>query len=29
LVYAGNAALGVQVGAIADAAGKPYVMLAS
>lgn len=27
LVYRGNAALGVQVGAIADAAGTPYVML--
>lgn len=28
LVYSGNAALGVDVGSIADAAGTPYVMLA-
>ena len=26
LIYAGNAALGVQIGAYADAAGKPFVM---
>jgi succinate-semialdehyde dehydrogenase/glutarate-semialdehyde dehydrogenase len=26
LIYAGHAALGVQVGAIADAAGKPFEM---
>lgn len=29
LVYAGNAALGVQIGAYADAAGKPFVMRAA
>jgi len=28
LVYRGNAALGVQIGAIADAAGTPYVLQA-
>ena len=29
LVYCGNAALGAQVGAIAEAAGKPFEMVAA